>query len=191
MNTPKKTKRFDLELWKSEYWQMPLKGSGQFGLALDCPKVGPQFALLVSEFTHLEFAMERILGVLLRVDDATAAHVMRSIVSAKARIEMMQAVLERARHTATYPKEFDEILVEFSGINRERNHLVHARWYTDTNTGTVYIIRPNDDPLLLDMQAMTEIKESDLKVIRDRIIELWKKISFELAKHYETLPPKE
>ncbi len=166
-------------------------GSGHFGMALDVPEFGHEFALLVSEFTHLEIDMERILARLLRVDNITAAHVMRSILSVKARIEMMRAVLQRARHTAAFPKEFDEILNEFADINKERNRLVHARWYTDINTGTVYIIRPNDDPMLLDMAAMTEFKLSEIKEVRTRLLDLFRKISRVVAQDIERAPPEE
>lgn len=191
MNTPRKTKRFSLERWKQEYWGGVQKGSGHFSVALDSPEFGNQFALLVTEFTHLEFAMERVLGVLLQVDSTTAAHVMRSILSVKARIAMMRAVLQRARHTATFPDEFDDILDEFQSINSLRNDYVHGRWFTDINTGTVYIIKPNEDPLIADMSAMNEIKVSELEVVRNRIVQLQLKISLALARHFESTQPAE
>lgn len=172
MNTPRQHKRFDLERWRSAYWSKFEQGSGHFGLGLVGAEPGAHFALLVTEFTHLEFAMERFLGQLLRVDAATAAHVMRSIISAKARLAMMRAVLERARHTASKPKDFDEILDEFASINKARNSMVHARWFSDLDTGKIYIIRPNDDPMLLDHAAMVEFDIGELEAVRERISRL-------------------
>jgi hypothetical protein len=185
MNTPRQRKRFDLEEWKSAYWPNVRKGSGQFDLALVGVEAGQQFALLITEFTHLEFGMERFLAALLRVDEITAAHVMRSIVSAKARIDMMRAVLERARHTSAMPAQFDEIINEFSSINKARNGLVHARWYTDSVAGVVYIIRPNDDPMLVGMPAMEEFDISQLVALRNRMAGLWLLVSRVLAEAAE------
>jgi hypothetical protein len=177
MNTPPRPKRFSLDQWRETYWSDVYKGSGQFGLALDGAEGTLQFALMVTEFTHLEHSMERVLALLLEVDEMIAAHVMWSILSARARIEVMQSVLERARHTARYPVDFDQILAEFKKINTARNIFVHARWYTDLVTGTIYMIGPNDDPTLLGMAAMKEFDIAEIKALRNRMVDLHLQIS--------------
>ncbi len=183
MNTPrtKKPKRFDLEAWKAAYWKNLPTRNGRFGLALAHRDAAIQFALMVTEFTHLEHRMEDLAASIFATERGTASHIMRSIVSAKARIEVVKAVLERARHNSDKPQEIDEIIDEFWALNRIRNTYVHAQYQTNEDTGEVTWIRPQSDPTLLDDAAYEPFDPAQLEQARNRISGLFLKIADALA----------
>ncbi|MEZ5693211.1 MAG: hypothetical protein R3D99_05110 [Altererythrobacter sp.] len=191
MNTPKsrKPKRFDLEAWRQEYWKDVHQRNGVFGLALANAEGAISFALMVTEFNHLESNMEEVAEVILAVERDTAAHVMRSIISARARTQLLRNVLERARQNSAMPGEFDEIIDEFEGINRARNDFVHAKYQTREATGEVRWIRPQDDPTLLRSAAYQPFDIEQLELLRERITDLSIKISCALAEHEQTSQP--
>lgn len=178
MNTPKsrKSKRFNIDDWREAYLNHPLNDSGTYSMAIANQEVAIEFALLVSEFTHLEYAMERVMARLLGTVDNTASHVMRSIVSAKARVDLMKLLLERSRLNAAKPDSFDAIIDEFWNINQARNRYVHARYQTNDGTGQVYVIFPNKDPLVVDDAAMKEFNLPEMASVRLRISKLWSQI---------------
>ncbi|MEZ0242906.1 MAG: hypothetical protein ACAH11_05985 [Sphingomonas sp.] len=141
-----------------------------------------EFALLVTEFTQLEYFMERFAARVLGTDDETAAHVMRSIVSAKAKIDLLEATLERSRRNQGKPGEFDLVIDEFAALNKIRNDYVHARYMTNDMTGEVSWVRPKADPLLLDHSAYEPFDITKLKAARKRMVELIMQISLVVAR---------
>lgn len=172
MNTPKTPKRFDIEKWKKAYSDNIGKGSGDFTAGIEGAQAAGEFALLVSEFTHLEYRMEMILARLIDTTQWTASLILRSILSAQARINLMKGLLERGRQNTEKSLAFDEIIAEFSEINKTRNIYVHARWLTDIKTGQLYIVRPTADPLVVDMAAMEAFEIDEFQQIRRRIVDL-------------------
>jgi hypothetical protein len=187
MNLPKTKRRprFDKDQWRREFNRGSVKGSGHFSMALEGPEYYKEFTLLVTEFTHLEYRMEYILAILMESDREVASHVMRSIINAKAKRDLMTALLSRARHNADKPEDFDEIIDDFNAVSKIRNDLVHARWQTDIANGDVYVIFPNKDPMILDQSAYAEFDISIMTSARDRIHELNMKIFQLLGRHYK------
>ena len=145
-------------------------------MGLEGQEAALEFTLLVTEFTHLEHTMERVLSLIMKSDEMTAAHVMRSIVSANARIQLMRNLLERARHNSDKTSEYDEIIEEYSKINTNRNEFVHARWYTNIQSGKIFIIKRSDDKLIVDIAAKKEFDVKEFKSVRTRILNLTNKI---------------
>lgn len=178
MNTPrtKQPKRFNPDTWKQEFWRDAGSGDDHYGLCLEEPKAAVEFALLVTEFTHLEHFMEKFAAHVLGTDDDTASHIMRSIISAKARIELLTSALERARRNQNKSIEFDKVIEEFLTLNKIRNDYVHARYVTNAHSGEVKWVTPKSDPLLLNFAAYKPFDLDKMKEYRKRISNLIGKI---------------
>ena len=185
MNTPPTPKRFNLQKWREKFIQGSQQGTGHFALALARDDACSEFALLVSEFTHLEHQMEDFVSRLMGTDREVAALVMRSVISISARIDLMQALLTRARRNQSKSVEFDEIIREFKSIKNVRNAFVHGRWQTDLNDGTIYLIKPGEDPFVMNNSAMQAFDISEFKSLRNRINDLVIKIYLTVGVDFE------
>lgn len=175
MNTPrtKRPKRFSEDSYREGILRGVKEPGGQFAMGLARSDAAIEFAMMTTEFTHLEILMERFAARLLGTDGDVAAHAMRSIISAKTRIDLMQTLLERARRNSDKGGEFDEIIEEYRHVNRLRNYYVHARYKTNASTGEISWIKPKGDPILLDMfGAYEDFNISGLKEARNRIAQL-------------------
>lgn len=133
------------------------------------------FAAVVSEFVHLEQAMEFVMSRLLGTENNAAGHVCRSIFSPNLRVGIMRALLERAPHNADKPDAYDEIITEFKEVSELRNDYVHGRWETDDN-GHLYLVRPAKDPYGLGMLVSEKFEMSEMEDVRRRIMDLWSRI---------------
>lgn len=152
MNKPKSLKRFDLEQYREKFRTNFGERDGHYGLAIENVDVACRFALFVTEFTHLEHALERLAAFILETSEENAAHILRSIASAKARLDLLKNVLEKARHNARKSASYDEFLSEFMRLNALRNKIVHARFMT-AESGEVFWLPRAADPMLLDLVA--------------------------------------
>lgn len=189
---PKKNiKRFDIEVWKEAYWKEADNLASVYSMAIANPEVAIQFALFVTEFTHLEVWMDRIASLILGTDENTAAHVMSAVVSANARIELMRRCLERARRNSKKPLSFDEIITRFETLNSFRNKIVHARYTTRRDTDEVLWLTRGSDPLLIDLIAYEPFDVAKLEAGRREIVDLTIAISQAVAVEFAQLQPSE
>lgn len=179
MNTPRtrKPKRYSAEKWHKEFWREGRIGNGQFGLSIANVEVASQVGHFVSTFPHLEEMMENFAAVVLGTDPDIATHVMRSIISAKARMDFLRDALERGQRNSERPAKFDEVLDEFKAINDFRNDLVHAKYQTNMETGDVSWVRPRGDPMLLRYAAFEPFDHAEIDAMKKRGNALVLKIS--------------
>lgn len=188
MKDKKKVKRFDIDVWKDAYWKDAEKLAGAYSMAIANPEIAIQFALFVTEFTHLEVWIDRIASLILGTDENTTTHVMSAVVSANARIELMRRCLERARRNSDKPLSFDDIISRFDSLNTLRNKIVHARYTTRQDTDQVLWQPRGSDPLLLDLVAYEPFDVAKLKTGRQEIVELGIAISHAVAVEFEKTP---
>jgi hypothetical protein len=184
MNTPKRTlepKRFNIEQWKEAFWPGASERVGEYSMALDDQEAGLQFALMVSEFTHLEADLERFAARVLGTDEITASHIMRAIVAAKTRLDLLQNVLERSRRNVGKPVAFDEIIADFRRLNAARNSFVHASYQTRMQPFELQWSSPRDDKMLLGCAAYEPFDVGSLKRFREGMSTLSIKIAYQVA----------
>lgn len=188
MKSKRKVKRFDIDAWKKAYWKDSEKLATTYSMAIADPEIAIQFALFVTEFTHLENWMGRIASLILGTDESTTTHVMSAVVSANARIELMRRCLERARRNSDKPHSFDEIINRFELLNALRNKVVHAQYTTRQDSNEVLWKTRGSDPLLLDLVAYEPFEAAKLETGRREIVELTIAISHAVAIEFEKLP---
>jgi hypothetical protein len=145
---------------------------GSYNPGLHGSKYPPVFAQIVTMFVHLGITMQDVLAVLLRDNDAGAAgFVWRSVMSAKARIDLMVNLLEKGRPNRDLGVEYDEIIREFKSINNARNDYVHGLWMTGKSRKMAYLTKPRDDTGTGWLETKPEPIEN-LIALRDRIHKL-------------------
>lgn len=183
----KKTKRFDLDAWRHSFFSTSSLREGHFGLAIEDREIAIEFTLFVTEFNHLEEALERFAAFILQTDGETAAHILRSIASAKARILLLRNVLQRARHNSKKPEVFDCILNDFEKLNDLRNKFVHAKYMT-SETGEVLWLPRNQDTMLVAPFNYMPFPSSKLSECRSKIRELHISIAKAIAQAFAEKP---
>lgn len=178
MNTSPKLKRWD-SATVSPLWTSNLR-SGSADLGLHDPETAIVFAALVTEFTYVERAMERVFCRLLGTDDQTASQLCHKIMSASALVQMMRTLLHHSRHNATKSPVYDDIISEFEAVNRLRNQYVHGLWECGDN-GEIYVVRPGADPYALGNLVAKRFDRTEMAATRKRILDLWTRIHREIA----------
>ncbi|WGS03185.1 hypothetical protein MTX26_35190 (plasmid) [Bradyrhizobium sp. ISRA443] len=101
-----------------------------------------EFALLfghtIATWVHVEDQMIQVLQDLLGSRSAPARQIFHSVVSNKARQSLMLACLQRSKINIRKTDLYEEIILQFSKLNSQRNGLVHGLWYTH-ETGRVFL----------------------------------------------------
>lgn len=120
--------------------------------------------------------MRDLMAVLLSsdADRIQAGIVLASIISAKARIDLMRRLLHESPLNAAKTSEFDEIIDEVAVLNTKRNKYVHGLWYTSTETKKVFISEVDGEGLSYFLARPIEIEE--LVAFQKRMMYLRKRI---------------
>jgi hypothetical protein len=147
MSTPQKQRRYDAAKAVAQF------NNDVVGIALQ-PSIRNAdyafaFAQLVSEFTHLEATIGRLLAVLLRIEDSRsqiAHYIWRTIINAETRIAVLRTLLEEAHFNEDQPDELDGFIAEFEQLKSRRNAYVHGQWYTRVDTGQMLLAKPRAHP---------------------------------------------
>lgn len=132
------------------------------------------FSAVVTRFVHLEEVMPEVLGVLLGYNQAgPSGYLLRAIVNAKTRADLMEQLLQRAPNNAKLGTGYDEILVEFRALSKLRNDWVHGSWQTH-ETGDCYMSlkEPNGHT----HAGARLVDPADLEAVAERITQLWSRV---------------
>jgi hypothetical protein len=153
-------------------------GAAQLGLHDDDMAI--VFAALVTEFTYVERAMDRVFSRLLGTDVQTASQLCQRILSASARAQMMKTLLHHSRHNAEKGPVYDEIIAEFEAVSALRNQYVHGLWETDDD-GELYVVKPREDPYALGTLVAKRFDRQEMIATRKRVLDLWVRIHRDIA----------
>ena len=145
MNTLPTPKRFKgVEM--SDKYGLHNGSDTSYELGLSNPDYALALSLIVSRFVHLENEMAGVLSILLGLPELSPAdYIMREIKSPRARLELMEALLEKAPLNRDRSEVWDKIISDFSGINTARNDYVHGQWFTGASDKSVYLAKLRDD----------------------------------------------
>jgi hypothetical protein len=131
---------------------------------------------IVVSWSHLEDAMTVVFHNLLGAkehDPSTARLIFTSLVSQKIRIDVMRSLLEKSAKNQSRGEEYDEIIDEFSRLNKQRNEYIHGRWWTYEN-GDTYIQLDNSSHL--GCAELTKVSIDDMQSFLSRLTLLLVKI---------------
>jgi hypothetical protein len=158
MNTPSKIKR-----WSAAFDPNKVRPSpGNYSGTLANPEYSSRLGMIAAEFVHVEGLMATVLAVLLgNRDPDRAGVVLRAIKSPRGRIDVMQDLLELSPQNNNFPESYDQIIREFSSINRQRNIYVHGLWWTNVEDGSVYLAEENDNGLGFENARPVTTQEMD------------------------------
>jgi hypothetical protein len=122
---------------------------------------------IATRWTHVEEGMTRILGDLLGVTDGNIPlrQLFRSVVSAQVRITILRNLLENTQRNADKGPEYDELIHEFSAVNKLRNKYVHGLW-SSRQDGGVYFAEPTTDDFWFLSVRKAKIEELQEVLIR-------------------------
>lgn len=113
------------------------------------------FGQTVATWVHVEDQMIQVLQDLLGNRNAPARQIFHSVVSNKARQSVMLACLQKSKINLRKSDLYEEIILQFSKLNSQRNKLVHGLWYTH-ETGRVFLSESAvDDFHYLDAREIT------------------------------------
>lgn len=158
MNTPPLRRRFVMP-W--DRMRFPAE-TGTAAAQLSNPEYAIRFAMIVSEFEHLEDAMAAMMALLMGSPDKhSAGYILRAIRSPSARREVMTTLLQQAPHNQHLGPEYDDHLAEYTALSRARNDYVHGLWYTDEDDGSVRLARKNEHGLSFLLAAPEPIENLD------------------------------
>jgi hypothetical protein len=115
------------------------------------------FTEFVNAFSQLEHDFEMIIRVLIGCDGQVSSIVSRSLISVRARIEIARSLLYNARRNSGLGSHYDDMIYRFEYINIERNRLVHANYWTDDNSGRVFLSSDRDNPRIVTVEPKSEI----------------------------------
>jgi hypothetical protein len=145
---------------------------------------------MASFWPHIEEAMVDVLADL--ADDKrqiSSRQIFYSIVNQQARIKIMRTLLEESHINKDRPQVYDEIIDEFSSLNKKRNDFLHSLWWVaDSDEKTTWIAESSLDYMPL-VQSSREIKINELTQTLERMRALWLKISQRNKPSPETHPP--
>jgi hypothetical protein len=161
MNTPKsaKVRRFDEAEWYREYGANFPEASMMQSLrgGIHNVEMARGFTEFVNAFSQLEHDFEMIIRVLIGCDGQVSSIISRSLISVRARIEMARSLLYNARRNSELGSHYDDMIYRFEYINIERNRLVHAKYWTDDNSGRVFLSSDRDNPRIVTVEPKSEI----------------------------------
>lgn len=127
---------------------------------------------------QVEEMMVVIFADLTGVDDMSSARlIFRSIINQNTRIAIMRAMLEKAPQHKDRSQFFDDLIDEFSRLNRLRNTYAHGLWYTH-HDGTIYLEAETESydaflnkrpvPLSEVQSELRKLRELDTKLMDQR-----------------------
>lgn len=141
---------------------------------------------IAADWPHVEEAMISVLAELLGGGRGTPAHqIFRSIVNAKARIDVMRNLLEMAEINKNREIYFDEVIDEFKSLNDKRNEYMHNIWMS-YNNGDAYLCKASPSVLGYLMDSTRKVPLKELKDVNARMITLIRKIYLEMHEHKNT-----
>jgi hypothetical protein len=111
---------------------------GRYEAGIKNDKFALLFGQTVATWVHVEDQMIQVLQDLLGSRSAPARQIFHSVVSNKARQSLMLACLQRSKINIRKTDLYEEMILQFSRLNSQRNSLVHGLWYTH-ETGRVYL----------------------------------------------------
>ena len=174
MNTPSRRKRYAYE---------PPKGhvpDGQYTSGVHNRDFAAALGSLISFWPHVEEQMIFVFADLTGSQDRDMARqIFRSIVSQKARLDIMRRLLETAPAHAQKEKFYDDTLSEFSALNRARNSFAHGLWFTHDETHQCYFQEELDGP----HQSFTDARKVELAEL-DACIDRGQKLVMSVIRHY-------
>ncbi len=139
---------------------------GTYTSGIFAPKISDLFANIVCRFVNLEERMADIFALLLGTPDTTNARfVFRTLKSPRARIDVLETLLEKSPKNAKADTFFDEVIAEFEEINSQRNKLVHGAWTTH-DSGKTFVAEFLEEYGLL---RAREITDKELEALLNRI----------------------
>lgn len=133
MNTPPRIKRH-----APTYPTGGLMGSdtGSASGSLEDSNIAALIGKIAAAFVHLESQMAHVLANLAGTDFTTAGYMLRAVKSPRGRIELMEALLQKAPAGLSRGAEWDAMLREFSRLNSRRNDFIHAHWWSGADGTT-------------------------------------------------------
>jgi hypothetical protein len=120
-------------------------------------------ALLIGQLaTYWPLVEDRMIGILGDLlgyaaslgENGPPRQIFRSILSNRARITLMQSLLERSAINRDKEIFYDEVLSEFGKLNGKRNGYLHGIWYTHEDGRTYLSERSIDDFHFLDAREV-------------------------------------
>lgn len=140
MNTPKKPKR---GMRTKELLEAVANGPewSHITAGIHDRSIAKQFADAITQWPWTEEAMVSVLASLLDSREEIASELFHSIATQNVRLPIFYALLENTQINKKKPSDYDDILAEFDRLNSERNKFVHWYWFTDMDTGKVYLSR--------------------------------------------------
>lgn len=152
----------------------PISGASNFGLQ------NPDFLIRIgkvaTEWPFLEEAMADIFRELMGSLPMQVPYrqILREIVSARTRIELMRSLLENHPLNMAKGLEYDKIIDEFASLNKIRNSYVHGLWTTH-ESGKIHLSSAEGDNVWF-FDNEKEISVKDIDNTLARMIELRKSI---------------
>jgi hypothetical protein len=141
-----------------------------------------RFAELVGQIiTSLPLIEEKMIRFLSRLlgypgtGDDPARQIFRTIESQRARINLMQALLQNAHINHSKPAKFDAVVALFKSVKDRRDDLAHGLWYTH-ESGRVFLAKASNDMGLLLPSMRREVSINELNCDVERMRELTRKI---------------
>jgi hypothetical protein len=93
-------------------------------------KFAKEVGTIVTLWPHVEEGMITILRALLGGSAAVPARqIFRSIISERARIQMMATLLQKTYLNQAKGSFYDDVIAEFERLNSKRNAYVHGLWW--------------------------------------------------------------
>ncbi len=119
---------------------------------------------LLAYLPHIE---ERMIAVLARllghpaVEDGPARQVFRAVISAKAKVDLLKALVSNAYINQTKPELFEDVIELFEKVTLKRHRFAHGLWFTH-ETGRVFLAPATTDVQLLLPALRKEVSSRDV-----------------------------
>ncbi|MEQ1718798.1 MAG: hypothetical protein ABL907_22895 [Hyphomicrobium sp.] len=163
MNTPKQKRRHKPKNVSS-------KNSGKrFVLALENQEYALKFALILSEFEHLDsMLMPQVLWRLMGSKHSdVSGYIYRTLRNPSLKLSILKTLLERSSVNVHHPDQYDQILTLYEEVRGRRNDYAHGLWYTRDGDGAVFLAKRDDDGL-----AFFEAKEEPITALGETITKI-------------------
>lgn len=162
MNTPKQKRRHKPK-------KMSRQHSGRaFTLGLTNTDYAMQFALILSEFEHLDSTMmPQVLWRLMGSKHSdVAGYIYRTLRNPNIKYSILETLLEKSSVNAEHPDEYDRILALYREVRGARNDYAHGLWYT-AEDGKVFLAKSDDDGL-----AFFDAKEEPITALGHALVQI-------------------
>jgi uncharacterized protein YpbB len=124
-------------------------------------KFAARLGQTVATWVHVEDLMIQVLQDLLGSKQAPARQIFHSVRSNEARKKLMTDCLQKARTNERKTDLYENIISQFSKLNRKRNTLLHGLWYTH-ESGRVFLSES-----ALDDFHYADAREVDIEELED------------------------